>query len=299
MGETMRVGSRALHAQAGGATPRNGTSAAARRDVRLRELHPAEPQEASGGAPESPLRIAILDRDTGFLLVFGKRLESVGWRWRTLPVRGSAKALAGLEADVLVVDLALLGARRWRWLTAVCERRPDVRVIVCTGASTVAERVCALRMGADDWLRKPCHPEELIARIGAVTGGSRRVPTRDLEPLTVGELEIRPDLFQAFVGGRDLCLTRREYQLVELLARAEGEVLAREQIYECLWGTAMLGNERSVDVFVHKLRRKLEHSSPGWSYVHTHFGVGYRLLGEPRETSELERGEAMVEAIAA
>jgi DNA-binding response OmpR family regulator len=224
--------------------------------------------------------VAVLDRDSGFLVVLANRLEGLGWKHRVLSPRVSVKTLASLEVDALIVDVAILGARRWKWLARLCEQRPDVRVIVCTGSSTVAERVCALRLGADDWLSKPCHPEELIARIEAVTAHRRRPETRDLEPIVVGDVEIRPDQYQAFVGGRSLRLTRREYQLIELLARADGEVLAREDIYECLWGCEMIRNDRSVDVFVHKLRRKLERASPGWNYVHTHFGVGYRLAGE-------------------
>ncbi len=254
--------------------PGNGTALAAGRPAFAERLHVDEEAEPVG------LQVAILDSDSGFLVVLAKRLERLGWRHRVLSTRVTAKTLAALEADVLIVDLAILGARRWKWLARLCEQRPDVRVIVCAGTSTVAERVCALRLGADDWLSKPCHPEELIARIEVVTSHRRRPEPRDLEPVTIGEVEIRPDQYQAFVRGESLRLTRREYQLIELLSRAGGEVLPRERIYECLWGGEMIRNDRSVDVFVHKLRRKLEDASPGWRYVHTHFGIGYRLSGQ-------------------
>jgi DNA-binding response OmpR family regulator len=203
-----------------------------------------------------------------------------------------------MEVDALVVDLAILGPQRWKWLARLCEQRPDVRVIVCTGASTAAERVCALRLGADDWLSKPCHPEELIARIEAITAHRHRPEPRELEHVTIGEVEIRPDQYQAFVRGSSLRLTRREYQLIELLSRAGNEVLPREEIYECLWGGEMLRNDRSVDVFVHKLRRKLERASPGWHYVHTHFGIGYRLAGEPVDGAPLHDLQIAAETVA-
>jgi DNA-binding response OmpR family regulator len=226
------------------------------------------------------LHIATLDRDSGFVTVLAKRLQRAGWKHQVLPSRVSAKTLATLQADALIIDVAILGARRWTWLGQLCRGRPDLSILVCTGASTVAERVYALRLGVDDWLSKPCHPEELIARVEAVTFHRRRPEPRDLEPTTVGEVEIRPDQYQAFVGGRSLALTRREYQLIDLLSRAGREVLPREQIYECLWGYEMVRNDRSVDVFVHKLRRKLERASPSWRYIHTHFGIGYRLAPE-------------------
>jgi DNA-binding response OmpR family regulator len=264
-----------LQRVAGPEAPATGRPVTARGPAALEALRGGSEVESA------ELNVAILDCDSGFLVVLANRLERLGWKHRVLSAKVSAKTLASIEADVLVVDLALLGAQRWKWLARICEQRPDVRVIVCTGASTVAERVCALRLGADDWLSKPCHPEELIARVEVVTAHRRRPEPRVLEPVTIGEVEIRPDQFQAFVCGHSLELTRREYQLIELLSRAEGEVLPRERIYESLWGGEMIRNDRSVDVFVHKLRRKLERASPRWRYVHTEFGIGYKLAGEP------------------
>jgi DNA-binding response OmpR family regulator len=76
-------------------------------------------------------------------------------------------------------------------------------------------------------------------------------------------------------------LTRREFELIGVLVEAEGQVLKREEIYERVWGYAMVHGDRSVDVFIRKLRQKLEQVSPGWRYIHTHFGIGYRFAAEP------------------
>ena len=102
-------------------------------------------------------------------------------------------------------------------------------------------------------------------------------------PVSIGEVEIRADQFQAFVGGASVELTRREFELIQLLAEAEGQVLQREEIYQRVWGYAMVHGDRSVDVFVRKLRSKLEKASPSWRYIHTHFGIGYRFAAEPVE----------------
>ena len=100
---------------------------------------------------------------------------------------------------------------------------PGLGVVVCTGRSTVAQRVRGLRLGADDWLTKPCHPEELIARVEAVGRRRRRAePRADVAPVLAGELEVRADQFQAFVDGRSIDLTRREFELIELLSGAAG-----------------------------------------------------------------------------
>ncbi len=232
------------------------------------------------GGQRTRRRVALLDSDSGFVLVLGKRLERAGWDHVPLARKLAPKRIAKLEVDALVVDVSLLGAKPNAWLLNVCELRPDLSVIVCAAGSSVAERVIALRSGVDDWLAKPCHPEELVARLEGTTMRRRHEKPEETGPTSVGELEIRPDQYQAFADGRSLRLTRREYQLLRLLVRERGQVLTRERIYECLWGYEMIRNDRSVDVFVHKLRRKIELGSPGWAYIHTHFGIGYRLAPE-------------------
>ena len=96
----------------------------------------------------------------------------------------------------------------------------------------------------------------------------------------VGEVTIRPDLYQAYVGEKSLDLTAREFEIFQLLSHSD-RVLRREEIYERVWGYAMAHGDRSVDVFVRKLRQKLRAASPKWDYIHTHFGVGYRFAAEP------------------
>jgi DNA-binding response OmpR family regulator len=257
--------------------PRERTSALQRSFTA--EDDPAAPPQLA------PLRIAVLDRDSGFLVVLAKRLERLEWSHRVLAPTVSTKKIASMRIDALVIDLAVLGPRPWRWLERLCLAGPKYRIIICTGSSTVTERVRALQMGADDWLTKPCHPEELVARIVAVVGHRRRPQPRNIEPVTMGEVEIRCDQYQAFVAGRSLRLTRREFEFIELLAGADNEIFERELIYKRLWGPAMVRNDRSLDVFVHKLRRKLERASPRWRYIHTHWGRGFRFSAEPVDRS--------------
>jgi len=93
----------------------------------------------------------------------------------------------------------------------------------------------------------------------------------------IGELELRPDEMDVLVHGLRLNLTRREYQLFAALATRPDHVVSREELYALVWGGAMRKRDRSVDVFVRKLRTKLAAASPEWSYIHTRFGIGYRL----------------------
>ncbi len=234
---------------------------------------------SAGGA--STLRVAVLDRDSGFIQVLSKRLDRLDWEHRVLASPVPAEAISSMRLSAMIVDLAVLGPQAWTWLERVCGELPDLGIVVCTGPSTVAQRVRGLRLGADDWISKPCHPEEVIARVQGVVRRRWRMTGRSSgKPILAGEVEIRSDRFQAFVNGTSLGLTRREFELIELLASGEGRVLEREEIYSRLWGYAMVRGDRSVDVFVRKLRHKLERASPDWRYIHTHFGIGYRFAAE-------------------
>ena len=246
----------------------------------MEEILSAEPTGHPGAA--LTLRIAVLDRDSGFLAVLGKRLERAGWEYRVLASSVAPETIVPMRLGAIVVDLAVIGPTCWEWLERLCGALPELGVVVCTGSSTVAQRVRGLRLGADDWLTKPCHPEELIARVESVVRRRRRLEgSTAVEPLLAGEVEIQRDQYQAFVHGVSIDLTRREFELIELLAVSGGRVLEREFIYQRLWGYAMVRGDRSVDVFVRKLRQKLERVSPDWRYIHTHFGIGYRFAAAP------------------
>ena len=228
------------------------------------------------------MRLAVIDADSGFLQVLANRLEAAGWQHRVLASPVPFDELVAMRVSAVVVDLAILGPQAWTYLEKLCARLPGLGVVVCTGQSSVAQRVRGLRLGADDWVTKPCHPEELIARVEAVVRRRKRAEARvEQAAVLAGELEIRADQFQAFAGGTSVDLTRREFELIQLLGDAQGQVLQREEIYQRVWGYAMVHGDRSVDVFVRKLRQKLERASPGWRYIHTHFGVGYRFAAEP------------------
>ncbi|CAN5468460.1 response regulator [soil metagenome] len=224
------------------------------------------------------IRLAVIDTDSGFVRVLANRLDSAGWEYRLLSSSVPPDELVAMKLNALVVDLSVLGTLGWDFLEKVCGMLPGLGVVVVGQNSTVAQRVRGLRLGADDWISKPCHPEEVIARVEAVVRRRRRSqPNAGLGPKIAAELEIRPDQFQAFVAGRSLGFTRREFELLQILADAEGKVLEREEIYQRVWGYSMAHGDRSVDVFVRKLRSKLQKHSTSWSYIHTHFGVGYRF----------------------
>lgn len=251
---------------------------------------------------KSPRTVAIIDDDSGFVTVLCKRLEQAGWQHLILRSAPPVTELAAMRLAAVVINPSLLGSMSWEVLQKFAEGLTGVGLVVCSEQSTVAQRVRGLRMGADDWIGKPCHPEEVVARIEAVTRRHRRAEAEsvgDAGPLTLGELEFRIDRFEVLAAGRAVELTKREYELLLLLARSDGRVLPREDIYQRVWGYAMARGDRSVDVFVRKIRHKLEAASPDWRYVHTHFGIGYRFDAEAAiagTTDELGSATAGVDA---
>jgi DNA-binding response OmpR family regulator len=245
--------------------------------------------ESAGPAARTPgrLQVAVIDRDPGFMQVLGKRLQALGYDLRVLGNPVTPDTLVAMRLNALVIDLSIVGPDCWDYLERICGRLPSLAVVVCTGPSSVAQRVRGLRLGADAWVTKPCHPEELICVIEAVLRRHRRSELVQLaDPTTVGELTIRPDLHQAYVGQASVELTAREFEILHLLSRSD-RVLRREEIYERVWGYAMAHGDRSVDVFVRKLRQKLGTASRDWSYIHTHFGVGYRFAPQPEDLSQV------------
>jgi DNA-binding response OmpR family regulator len=226
----------------------------------------------------SPIRVALIDDDSGLLTVLDRRFGALRWQREVMPYAAGPDQLASMRLHAVIVNPAVTGLD---YVGRTALALPGLALLVCAGPAPVADRVRALRAGADDWITKPCHPEELVARVQAVLRRRRagELPAEE-SILSAGELAIRPDRFDAYVGGEPATLSRKEYELLYQLAAAEGRVLEREDIYQRVWGYTMVRGDRSVDVFVRKLRQKLERVSPAWRYVHTHFGVGYRFAAE-------------------
>ncbi len=235
------------------------------------------------------VRIALVDDDSALVTMLERRIAALRWEHETFTYPPGPDQLAAMRLHALVLNPELSGLD---YLERVAGAIPALAILAVCRLTPVADRVRALRGGADDWITKPCHPEELVARIQAVLRRRRIADVLFEEgPLTAGELTIRPDQFDAYVGEEAAGLSRKEYDLLRQLAAAEGRVLEREVIYQRVWGYAMVRGDRSVDVFVRKLRNKLERISPRWRYVHTHFGVGYRFAAERQDETGMGPGE--------
>src|SRR5438105_14801201 len=168
---------------------------------RSRERSDAQPGgQAVPQRTQARLRVAVIDHDPGFMQVLANRLGTLGCEHRALSTPATVETLVAMRLNAIVLDLAVVGPESWDYLERVCGRLPGLAVIVCTGPSSVAQRVRGLRLGADAWMTKPCHPEELICVIEAALRRHRRVELAELGgAVTVGELTVRLDLHQAYV----------------------------------------------------------------------------------------------------
>ena len=168
---------------------------------------PLARRKSSRAPAPAAVRLAIVDSDSGFVRVLAKRIGAVGWRAQVLASPPPVEELPGLRQHAIVIDPAMLGSEAWTYLGQPV--RELVRARRWSSApvpTSVAQRVRGLRLGADDWVTKPCHPEEVLARVEAALRARQAgsVTAESAAPVVAGELEIRPDMFEAFVGGRAL-----------------------------------------------------------------------------------------------
>ncbi len=180
-------------------------------------------------------------------------------------------------ADLVLLDLVLPDGNGLEFLRAL-RSKSDVPVIVLTSRDEETDRVVGLEMGADDYVLKPFSPREVAARVRAVLRRSTRKPEDEEKPLRgPGGLVVDPRTRKASVAGSDMALSRTEFDLLAALLRSPGRVFERSQILDAVWGSDVNVGDRTVDVHVKALRRKIEDAGGDPKLLETVRGVGYRM----------------------
>jgi DNA-binding response OmpR family regulator len=176
--------------------------------------------------------------------------------------------------DVVILDIGLPGLSGFEVCQKIREKQADTALLMLTARSEPEDKIAGLTLGADDYVVKPFNPGELVARIRAVL---RRSAQRSAspEPLDFEDLHLDVQSLKAFKAGVDVNLSPREFALLAALIRHPGQVLSREQLGKEVWGTTQRGNARALDVFVCKLREKIEDNPARPHYVKTAWGSGY------------------------
>lgn len=217
------------------------------------------------------LRVLSVDSEPDMAKGLIRNLRRHGFQAESVPT--GAQALQRFRsADLLLLDLDLPdldGVELCRSIRSVC----DVPIIVVTARDSELDRVLSLRAGSDDYVTKPYSLAELIARIEAVMRRASRQPVSVEEAITIGPLGIDPRARQISLDGRPVDVTRKEFDLLYLLASHPGSVVTRKQIMAQVWRDSRSEPGRTIDTHVSSLRSKL--GSSGW--IITARGVGFRL----------------------
>jgi two-component system response regulator RegX3 len=242
----------------------------------------------------APRTILVVEDEDSIALPLAAALEREGYATRVTGSAPEAIALAAeLEPDLMLLDVMLSDGSGLDVCREV-RRHSAMPIIMLTARGDETDRVVGLELGADDYVVKPFSARELVARIRAVL---RRVPDTAPAPapgaepapadaaLQIGGVTVDTATRRASLDGDEIALTRREFDLLALLARNAGTVLTRERLMDEVWDTNWFGSTKTLDVHVSSLRRKLGDDAADSRYLHTVRGVGFRFAA-PGELSE-------------
>jgi DNA-binding response OmpR family regulator len=229
-------------------------------------------------------KVLIIEDDEVIAEGMSRHLMSSGFDpiWVSKGEQGLAR-LRFERPDVCVLDLMLPGLDGWKLIEAARGEGIGTPIVVVSARGTEHDRVHALELGADDYLVKPFSMKELVARVrAAARRGVRAQDEQRGEPIEVEELRIDPLNVQAYLDQRSLDLTPTEFRLLYALALDQGRVVSRDELLQKIWGRRQTPRDRTVDVFVRKLREKIEATAPGHTYIQTRYGVGYKFEPVPK-----------------
>ncbi len=195
--------------------------------------------------------------------------------------QGAVQAVAE-QYDIVLLDVMLPGLNGFEVLPRI-RQHSQVPVLMLTARGDDIDRVVGLEMGADDYLPKPCNPRELVARIRAILRRTEQMSELSKKPdskrsITLGNLYIQPALRQALFKGELLELTSTEFNILLLLVSNAGQVVSKEDLSQQALGRALARYDRSIDMHVSNLRRKLGDSDSEHSLIHTIRGFGYQFI---------------------
>ncbi|WP_327424427.1 response regulator transcription factor [Streptomyces sp. NBC_01527] len=219
-------------------------------------------------------QVLVVDDDPAIRRSLERGLRLAGFA--VVLAGGGRPALAHVRrepTDVVVLDISMPDLDGIQVCRALREDGNDLPVLMLSALDETADRIAGLQAGGDDYLIKPFSLQELVLRLDALL---RRRPPRNTDTVRVGRLVLEPASREARLDSELLALTRREFELLEVLARNAGIVLTRDQLLERVWGYDVEVRTDAVDTFVSYLRRKLENGGRA-RIIHTVRGVGFVL----------------------
>ena len=224
------------------------------------------------------MRVLLIEDDSAMARSIELMLRSEGLNVYTTDLGEEGIDLGKLyDYDIIVLDLQLPDMSGFEVLKALRVAKVQTPVLILSGNAIVEAKVKALGFGADDYMTKPFHKDELVARIQAVV---RRSKGHSQSVITTGKLTVNLDAKTVEVDGARVHLTGKEYQMLELLSLRKGTTLTKEMFLNHLYGGMDEPELKIIDVFICKLRKKLSLACGGDNYIETVWGRGY-VLREP------------------
>jgi DNA-binding response OmpR family regulator len=222
-------------------------------------------------------RILLVEDDQSIVIGLRMNLEREGYEVELAEDGDTAlERIREGEFDLVVLDVMLPKRNGYEVLDAVRKDGNHVPVLMLSARSAEMDKVMGLDLGADDYIPKPFSVAELLARVRVALRRNRTQPEPD-QIWRMGEIEIDPERRQVRKAGRDVELTAKEFEVLQLLRQARGRVLSRQAIFDKVWGDSHHGTLRTIDNFISQLRSKLEDDPTSSRYLLTVRGVGYRL----------------------
>ena len=235
-------------------------------------------------------KVLIVEDDEVIAEAMARHLTAAGHEPKIV-----AKGEQGLAAlryeppDVLVLDLMLPQRDGWSVIEFARANGIGTPIVVVSARGTEHDRVHALEIGADDYLVKPFSMKELVARVQAAARRGVRAQSEERgDAIEIEELRIDPREVQAYVDGESAELTPTEFRLLYALALDRGRVTTRDELLQKIWGRRETHRDRTVDVFVRRLRDKIDRIAPRHTFIQTRYGVGYKLepVGKDEQSEE-------------
>lgn len=226
------------------------------------------------------MRILLIEDDSATAKSIELMLKSQGYVVDTTDMGEDGEEIAKIyDYDIVILDLMLPDRDGYDVLKNLRAAKIETPILILSGLSDIKDKIKGLGLGADDYLIKPFDKAELVARIQAIV---RRSQGHSQSEIVTGKVRVNLDSRTVEVGGKPLHLTGKEYGIIELLSLRKGTTLTKEQFLNHLYGGMDEPEVKIIDVFICKLRKKIQQAADGDNYIETVWGRGY-VLRDPTE----------------
>lgn len=226
------------------------------------------------------IQVLIVEDDSNISQMLTDLLQQNGYE--TMLAYSGTEAILCIEKkdfDLMLLDLMLPGITGEEVIQKV-KKFDEVKIpciIAVSAKDDTFTKIKVLKEGADDYLTKPFDTEELLARMEVVLRRNRKIIPEENRVLNYKDITINQDSFEVFVGSKKVILTKREYQILELLMEHPTKVFTKNNIYESVWQEEFLGEENAVNVHISNIRQKLAKINSTQNYIQTVWGIGFKM----------------------